>query len=215
MEAICLDVTVQQVSPGWGGGFKTSHPAERKKKIQHHRLNIRNVHHTRSLSQHTRHNKPVFTLIPARVRAALFALSLARGGHPRRKENAEAEGELVKENGRNNRGHHRYTAPRLFWFECHRVEFPPPHHYSRQTPELHLCLECFCFCTGSCTRTGLFCKGSSLIITVNMLLHTFLHPLGFCANNVAAQAGSVEAPGWLPCLCQRGPIGCWPRVVWS
>lgn len=78
MEAICLDVTVQQVSPGWGG-FKTSHPAKTKeKKIQRHRLNIRNVHHTRSLSQHTRHNKAVFTRFPARVHAALFALSVAR-----------------------------------------------------------------------------------------------------------------------------------------
>lgn len=85
-----------------GGSFKTSHPAEREKKIiiQHHRLNIRNVHHTRSLSQQTRHNKPVFTLIPARARAALFALSLARGGHPRRKENAEAERERGEEQPR-------------------------------------------------------------------------------------------------------------------
>lgn len=189
MEAICLDVTVQQVSPGWG--ISKHLTRQKRKKREHHRLNIRNVHHTRSLSQHTRHNKPVFTLIPARVRAALFALSLERGGHPWKNENAEAE--RGKENGRTNHGHRGWTAPWLFSFECHRVEvfFPPPPHYPRQTPELHLCLECLC--TGSCPLTGMFCKGSSPIITVNTLLHTFLLPLVFCANNAAAEACSIEA----------------------
>lgn len=92
MEAICLDVTVQQVSLGWGIS-KHLNRQRRREKIQHHRLNIRNVHHTQSLSQHTRHNKAVFTHFPARVHAALFALSLARGGHPSKEENAEAKRE--------------------------------------------------------------------------------------------------------------------------
>lgn len=122
MEAICLDVTVQQVSPGWGVSKHLTR--QNRKKWEHHRLNIRNVHHTRSLSQHTRHNKPVFTLIPARVRAALFALSSERGGLPWKKENAEAERERGKENGRNSHGHRGWT-PWLFSFECHRVEFSP------------------------------------------------------------------------------------------
>lgn len=67
----------------WVGGedFKTPHPAKKKgKKKKHHcRLNSRNVHHTWPLSQHTRHNKAVFTRSPACVHAALLALSVERG----------------------------------------------------------------------------------------------------------------------------------------
>lgn len=92
MEAICLDVTVQQVSPGWGISKHLTRQ-RRREKIQHRRLNIRNVHHTRSLSQHTRHNKAVFTRFPARAHAALFALSVAMGGHPSKEENAAAKRE--------------------------------------------------------------------------------------------------------------------------
>lgn len=90
MEAICLDVTVQQVSPGWGISKHLSWQ-RRREKIQHHRLNMRNVQPTRSLSQHTRLNKAVFTRFPARVHAAPFALSVARGGQRSEEENAEAK----------------------------------------------------------------------------------------------------------------------------
>lgn len=92
MEAICLDVTVQQVSPGWGISKHLSWQ-RRREKIQHHRLNMRNVQPTRSLSQHTRLNKAVFTRFPARVHAAPFALSVARGGQRSEEENAEAKRE--------------------------------------------------------------------------------------------------------------------------
>ena len=109
------------------GGFKRSHPAKKKgKKIQHHRLNIRNVHHTRSLSQHTRHNRAVFTPFPARVHAAVFALSAARGGHPfgRRicwsKKEKEGWGRGVE---RTSTATMVALHPGLFLFKCHMVEF--------------------------------------------------------------------------------------------
>lgn len=52
---------------------------------------MRNVQPTRSLSQHTRLNKAVFTRFPACVHAAPFALSVARGGQRPEEENAEAK----------------------------------------------------------------------------------------------------------------------------
>lgn len=61
----------------------------------------------------------------------------------------------------------------------------------RETPELHLCFKCLR--TGSYPLAGLFCVGSSLIITLNMLLHTFLLPLVYCTNCVASEAFSIEA----------------------
>lgn len=42
-------------------------------------------------------------------------------------------------------------------------------------------------------QLGCFCIGSSLIITLNMLLHTFLLPLVYCTYCVASEAFSIEA----------------------
>lgn len=72
MEAICLVVMAQQVSPGWGTRLlKTSHPAGKKiaPQAQYQECPPHTVTHSAHTSQ-----QPVFTLIPPHVHTTLFAL---------------------------------------------------------------------------------------------------------------------------------------------
>lgn len=140
-----------------GGGqsrpFKTSRPARKENSTAG---SVRGMSTTHGhFTHHTRHNKPVFTLLPPRRFFALplFAFSFREGWLAPPKENAEGRGEKAERTTGATIG-----APlaACFRFTCHRVEV-------EEFPRLHLCLKCLW--TGSCPLAGLFCKGSNLIIT--------------------------------------------------
>lgn len=97
MEAICLVVMAQQVSPGWGTRLlKTSHPS--RKKIAPQAQYQECPPHTVTHSPHTS-QQPVFTLIPPRVHTTLFALYLLREGPKKKKRKKmlkQREGEKIE-----------------------------------------------------------------------------------------------------------------------
>lgn len=168
MEAICLVVMAQQVSPGWvgeGGGWgrllKTCHPS--RNKIAPEAQYEECPPHTVTHSPRSRHNKPclrVFTLL------CLFC-SFVRGGRP-------IKWSRDGRNGKNSRGHHRCRAHCLFLFQCHKVK-----------------LMFFCFFSplllekdtkaAPVLDPGL--GHNTLIITANMLLQTLLHLWVHCMKS--------------------------------
>lgn len=142
---------------GGGPGF-SKHLTQQGKKIAPQAQYQECPPHTVTHSPHTS-QQPVFTLIPSRVHTAVFAL---RGGCPV-KMLKQREGEKMERITRATIGAQlsvcfclNVTGSRFFIFLL------------RETPELHLCYKCLQ--TGSYPPAGLFCIGSSLIITLNMLL---------------------------------------------
>lgn len=89
MEAICLVVMAQQVSPGcggWGGGPGFSkHLTRQEKKIAPQAQYQECPPHTVTHSAHTS-QQPVFTRIPPHVHTAVFALSFVREGCPSKRK---------------------------------------------------------------------------------------------------------------------------------
>lgn len=174
----------------WVGGFKTSHPAKEKKMRAPQAQYQECPPHTVTQSAHTSQQTRVYPYSSPGSRCSV-CFELGEGRPPLEK------GKMLRQKekeGKKMGGTATATAAELhdcFHLNVTGLSFSPSPHYLRPTPELHLCLECFC--TGSCPLPGMFCKGSSLIITVNTLLHTFLLPLVFRANNAAAEACSIEA----------------------
>lgn len=171
----------------WEGDFKTPHPAKKKNmrapQAQYQECPPHTVTQSARTSQQTR----VYPYSSPCSRCSV-CFEATPGKKKMLRQNAKE--------GKKMGGTTTATVAELL-HDCFHLNvtglsffFPSP-HYPRHTPELHLCSECSC--TGSCPLAGMFCKGSSLIITVNTLLHTFLLPLVFCANNAAAEACSIEA----------------------
>lgn len=120
MEAICLVVTAQQVSPGWGTRLlKTSHPS-RKKNSTTGSISGMSTTHGHSLTTHVTTTRVYPYSTPCSHYTVCFVASERRLPPAPHKKMLKQWGE---KNGKNNRGHRRCTARCLFLFECHRVKF--------------------------------------------------------------------------------------------
>lgn len=119
MEAICLVVMAQQVSPGWGTRLlKTSRPAGKKNSTTGS-ISGMSTTHGHSLSTHVTTTCVYPYSTPCSHYSVCFVALWGKAAPLKKCWGRKKE----KKIGKNNHGHHRCTALCLFLFECHRVGF--------------------------------------------------------------------------------------------
>lgn len=154
MEAICLVVMAQQVSPGWGTRLlKTSHPA--RKKIAPEAQYQECPPHTVTHSPHTRHNNPCLPVFHPVFTLLCLLCSFVREGCPEKMLKQREEEKMERTTMAT-------IGAQLSVCFCLNVTGSSFSFsfFLRETPELHLCYKGLR--TGSYPLTALFCVGSSL-----------------------------------------------------